>query len=98
MNRLKVKSPKIYPEVAPLPTEVPVEQSKLQFVRSNVQAFHAFILLKFKIISYPECFKPFSRLEGALGDKKELQFDLTFSVLTIDILCLLLRISEKEKC
>ena len=54
MNRLKVKSPKIYPEVAPLPTEVPVGESKLRFVRSNVQAFYVFILLKFKIISYPE--------------------------------------------
>ena len=29
------------------------------------------------------CFEPFLSLEGALGDKKELQFDLTFSVLTI---------------
>ena len=45
MNRGNVKRPKNYPEVAPLPTEVPVEQSKLQFVRSNVQAFYAFILL-----------------------------------------------------
>ena len=87
MIRRKVKWPKIYPEVAPLPTEVPVKQSKLRFARSNVQVFCVFILLKFEIISYPECFKPFSRLEGALGDEKELQFDLTFSVLTIAIAC-----------
>ena len=69
MNRLKVKSPKIYPEVAPLPTEVPVRESKLRIRRSNVQAFYAFTLLKFKIISHPECFKPFQRLEEALGAK-----------------------------
>ena len=85
MNRWKVKRPKIYPEVAPLPTEVPVGESKLRFVRSNVQVFYVFILLKFKKISYPECFKLLFRLEGALGDKKELQFDLTFYVLTIAI-------------
>ena len=48
MNRRKDKRPKFYPEIAPLPTEVPVGESKLQFVRSNVQVFYVFILLKFK--------------------------------------------------
>ena len=57
MNRKKVKSPKIYPEVAPLPTEVPVGESKLRSARSDVQVFYAFILSKLKLISYPECFK-----------------------------------------
>ena len=46
MNRKKVKSPKIYPEVAPLPTEVPVGESKLRSARSDVQVFYAFIVLK----------------------------------------------------
>ena len=67
MNRRKVKRPKIYPEVAPLPTEVPVGESKLRSARSDVQVFYAFILLDFRIISYLECFKLFLRLEGALG-------------------------------
>ena len=82
MNRRKVKSPKIYPEVAPLPKEVPVGESKLRFARFNVQEFYAFILLNFRIISYLECFKLFLRLEGALGAKLKLQFGLTFYVLT----------------
>ena len=72
MNRRMVKRPKIYPEVAPLPTEVPVGESKLRFVRSNVQVFYVFILLRFKIISYPECFKLLLRLEGASGAKIKL--------------------------
>ena len=83
MNRKKVKSPKIYPEVAPLPTEVPVGESKLRFARSNVQEFYAFILLNFIIISHLKCFKLFLRLEGALGARIKLQFDLTFRVLTV---------------
>ena len=35
------------------------------------------------MISYLECFKPFSILEGTLGAKIELQIDLTFSLLTL---------------
>ena len=61
-------------------TLCPVGESKLRFVRSNVQVFYAFISWKSKVISYPECFKMLFRLEGALRDNKELQFDLTFSV------------------
>ena len=37
------------------------------------------------MISYLECFKPFSILEGTLGAKIELEIDLTFSLLTIAI-------------
>ena len=81
MNWRKVKRPKIYPEVAPLPTEVPVGESKLSFSRSNVNDFYAFIWLKLRIISYPECFRLFFRLGRASGAKTELQIDLTSSVL-----------------
>ena len=73
MNSRKGERPKIYPEVTPLPTEVPVGESKLWFVRSNVNDFYAFIWLKLRIISYPECFKLFCRLGGASGAKIELQ-------------------------
>ena len=85
MNSRRGERPKIYPEVIPLPTEVPVGESKVRFARSNVQVFYAFILVKFKIISYLECFKLFCRLEGALGAKLYFNFDLTFSVLIIAI-------------
>ena len=81
MNSRKGDRPKIYPEVTPLPTEVPVGESKLWFVRSNVNDFYAFIWLKLRIISYPECFRLFFRLGRASGAKTELQIDLTSSVL-----------------
>ena len=37
------------------------------------------------MLSYLECFKPISRLEGTLGAKIELEIDLTFSLLIIAI-------------
>ena len=37
------------------------------------------------MLSYLECFKPISRLEGTLGAKIELEIDLTFSLLTVAI-------------
>ena len=85
MNSRKGERPKIYPEVTPLPTEVPVGESKLWFVRSNVKEFYAFIWLKLWIISYPEWFELFFRLAKALGAKIELQIDLTFCVFMIAI-------------
>ena len=75
----------MYLELAPLPTEAPVGESKLWFARSNVKEFYAFIWLKLWIISHPELFELFFRLAKALGAKIELQIDLTFSVLTIAI-------------
>ena len=43
MNRRIVERPKTYPEVVPLPTGVPVAESKLRFAGSNVQEFYPFI-------------------------------------------------------
>ena len=85
MNSRKGERPKIYLEVTPLPTEVPVEESKLWFLRSNVKEFYAFIWLKLWIISWPELIESFFRLAKVLGAKTELQIDLTFSVLSIAI-------------
>ena len=73
MNICKDKRPKFNRKWHPHPIEVPVNESKVWFTRSNVNDLYAVIWLKSWIISYPECFKFLFRLGGASGAKIKLQ-------------------------